>query len=101
MTAWSFIKDEARYLLTWGLALVLLLVSAGVVLVAAVLLLVMTSGRVEYRGTPACCQSTYGNRPVRPGPTTVPLPPVHLDRVPLIIQQNPTCWIGRPGATCD
>jgi hypothetical protein len=53
VTAWSFIKDEARHLLTWGLALVLLLVSAGAVLVAAVLILVMTAGRVEYRGAPA------------------------------------------------
>lgn len=101
MTAWSFLKDEARHLLTWGLALVLLLVSAGVVLVAAVLLLVMTAGRVEYRGAPAPGQPTEGNRPARQGPTTRPIPPVELDLSQLIIQQNPTCWNAIPGRTCD
>ena len=44
---------------------------------------------------------TEGNRPARQGPTGYPLPPVHLDQDHLIIQQNPTCWSGMPGWTCD
>lgn len=44
---------------------------------------------------------TEGNRVPRQGPTGYPLPPVHLDQDKLIIQQNPACWSGMPGWTCE
>ena len=46
-------------------------------------------------------QPTYGNRAPRPGPTSTPLEPVTVPIEELIIQQNPTCWSGIPGRTCD
>jgi hypothetical protein len=40
-------------------------------------------------------------RPPAAGPTTVPKPPVHLDKTKLIIMQDVDCWRnGVPGATC-
>lgn len=34
------------------------------------------------------------------GPTTVPRPPVHLDKTRLILQQNADCWGAPTGTDC-
>jgi hypothetical protein len=63
---------------------------------SALALLLMSLAFPDIQGAPA-----HHRRLPASGPTTVPKPPVHLDKASLIIMQDVDCWRnGVPGATC-
>jgi hypothetical protein len=81
-------RGPLDYLFVTGCALML----AGLGALAIALLIALTP---DIQGAPA------QHRTPATGPTTVPKPPVHLDKTTLIIQQDVDCWLGgAPGATC-
>jgi hypothetical protein len=62
----------------------------------ALALLLLSLAFPDIQGAPE-----HHRRPPAAGPTTVPKPPVHLDKTKLIIMQDVDCWRnGVPGATC-
>jgi len=62
----------------------------------ALALLLMSLLFPDIQGAPE-----HRRRPSAAGPTTVPKPPVHLDKTKLTIMQDVDCWRnGVPGATC-
>lgn len=62
----------------------------------ALALLALSLAFPDIQGAPE-----HRRRPPASGPTTVPKPPVRLDKTKLIIMQDVDCWRnGVPGATC-
>jgi len=72
-----------------GCGLLLLSLGAFALLLMSLLFPDIQGAPVHHRRLPAT------------GPTTVPKPPVHLDKTKLIIMQDVDCWRnGVAGATC-
>jgi len=77
-----------------------LLLAIGAILVLMALSIATPSVEPTPSGPDPFAPAT-GNQAPQGGPTRFPRPGPTVAKESLIIQQNPQCWTGLPGVTCD